>query len=53
MNDPVIAPTYGDVLRNIIPHCEYHVIDSAGHFPHYEQSEVVNPIIGTFLKTTR
>lgn len=34
-----------------IPHVEFHPIDHAGHIPHYEQPEVVTPILAEFLGT--
>lgn len=31
-------------------HVEFHAIDEAGHVPHYEQPEVVNPLLIEFLR---
>ncbi len=33
-----------------IPHAEFHAIDEAGHVPHLERPEVVNPILVEFLR---
>lgn len=37
------------LLRRIVPHIEFHPIDQAGHVPHYERPDVVNPLIIDFL----
>jgi len=42
-------PVHEKVLA-AMPHAEFHAIDDAGHVPHYEQPEVVNPILVEFLK---
>jgi 4,5:9,10-diseco-3-hydroxy-5,9,17-trioxoandrosta-1(10),2-diene-4-oate hydrolase len=34
----------------IMPQAEFHAIEQAGHIPHYEQSEIVNPLLIAFLK---
>jgi pimeloyl-ACP methyl ester carboxylesterase len=36
-------------IRKAIPQAEFHPIDDAGHIPHYEHPEVVNPIVIEFL----
>ena len=36
-------------LRAVLPGVEFHVIEDAGHAPHYERPEVVNPLILEFL----
>ncbi|MBN2472048.1 MAG: hypothetical protein JXN59_15105, partial [Anaerolineae bacterium] len=36
-------------LLEVIPHAEFHAIDEAGHIPHYERPEVVNPILIAFF----
>ena len=41
-------PTHEKVLA-AIPHAEFHAIDDAGHVPHYERPEVVNPLLVAFL----
>ncbi len=33
-----------------VPRAEFHVIEGAGHIPHYEKPEIVNPILIRFLK---
>ena len=37
-------------VRNAIPQAEFHVIDDAGHVPHFEHPEVVNPLVIEFLR---
>ena len=36
-------------VRQAIAHIEFHAIDEAGHIPHYERPEVVNPLLIDFL----
>ncbi len=38
-------------VKAAMPHAEFHPIDQAGHIPHYERPDLVNPIIVEFLKT--
>lgn len=42
-------PTHAKV-QVAIPHAEFHAIDQAGHIPHYERPEVVNPLLVEFLQ---
>jgi pimeloyl-ACP methyl ester carboxylesterase len=37
-------------VQAAIPHAEFHAIDQAGHIPHYERPEVVNPLLVEFLQ---
>jgi len=37
-------------IQAAIPQVEFHAIEAAGHLPHYEQPQAVNPILGTFLQ---
>ncbi|MBN1537829.1 MAG: alpha/beta fold hydrolase [Anaerolineales bacterium] len=36
-------------VKSILPAAAIHIIDHAGHVPHYEQPEIVNPILTTFF----
>lgn len=36
-------------LESLIPQMHFHTIKNAGHIPHYEQPDLVNPIIIDFL----
>ena len=46
----VPLPVSEEILR-AIPQAEFHLIQEAGHLPHYERPEVVNPILVGFLQT--
>lgn len=37
-------------LRQAMPHAEFHAIDAAGHLPHIEQPQIVNPLLIEFLQ---
>lgn len=37
-------------VREALPAVSFHPIDEAGHMPHYERPETVNPILIAFLK---
>lgn len=37
-------------LRKLIPGHKFHAIDNAAHIPHYEQAQVVNPILIDYFK---
>jgi len=50
-NDPIINPSIGHMLKEVIPHAEFHLIKESGHHPHYEQSSLVNPILRSFLNS--
>jgi len=39
-----------EILRKAIPGIEFHPIKEAGHLPHYEQPQVVNPLLLRFFK---
>lgn len=36
-------------LREMIPNVEYHSIPQAGHLPHHERPDLVNPLVITFI----
>jgi pimeloyl-ACP methyl ester carboxylesterase len=38
-------------VRQAIPRIQYHPVDGAGHLPHMERADVVNPILLDFLRT--
>ena len=47
----VLLTAHGDEkVKQAIPHLEFHAIDEAGHVPHYERPEAVNPILTDFLQ---
>lgn len=39
-----------EMLLNALPEIKFHIIDEGGHIPHYEQPEMVNPILVKFLQ---
>ncbi len=47
--DETIPAADIEILRALIPHAQFQEIPDAGHIPHYEQPEAVNPIILSFL----
>lgn len=47
--DDVIPVAENVTVRKIIVHTQYHEIEGAGHMPHYEKPEIVNPILLNFL----
>jgi pimeloyl-ACP methyl ester carboxylesterase len=38
-----------DAIRAALPNAEFHAIDGAGHVPHYEVPDIINPLIIRFL----
>lgn len=48
--DDVIPATEADVVKSLVPHIEYHLIKDAGHVPHYEFPNIVNPILRQFFQ---
>jgi len=48
--DQTISPGEIAMLRKALPDHEFHAIDEAGHLPHYERPEVVNPLLIEFLE---
>lgn len=51
-NDATIPFTDSDLIRAAIPHAEFRAVEDAGHIPHYEKPEVVNPILLKFLNSS-
>ena len=37
------------LLLQALPHAEFHPIKNCSHIPHYEKTEIVNPILLEFL----
>jgi len=48
--DRVTPFANSEQARRALPHAEFHAIDEAGHVPHYERPEIVNPILIDFLR---
>jgi pimeloyl-ACP methyl ester carboxylesterase len=48
--DKDVPIAIADQVRADIPQAEFHPIDDAAHIPHYEQPDVVNPMVLEFLR---
>jgi pimeloyl-ACP methyl ester carboxylesterase len=48
--DQVIPLATSRAVKAAIPHVEFHTIDEAGHVPHMERPDVVNPLLIEFLR---
>jgi pimeloyl-ACP methyl ester carboxylesterase len=48
--DSTVAITNAEAVRKAIPQARYHPIDRAGHLPHMERTDVVNPLLISFLR---
>ena len=53
MQDSTVSIKYADTVRKEIPQAQYHPIERAGHLPHMERTDVVNPLLISFLRTGR
>ncbi len=49
-HDRVFPLGVGKQVKNILPQAEWHIIPESGHLPQWEQPEVVNPLILSFLE---
>jgi pimeloyl-ACP methyl ester carboxylesterase len=47
--DRVVPFELSREVRDLVPQAEFHAIDDAAHVPHFEQPEVVNPLLVDFL----
>lgn len=48
--DSVLPLKISELARAALPHAIFHTIDNAGHIPHYEKPQIVNPLILDFLR---
>jgi pimeloyl-ACP methyl ester carboxylesterase len=48
--DSTIPLACGEEMSRLMPHANFRVIEDAGHVPHYELPDVVNPLLVRFLK---
>jgi pimeloyl-ACP methyl ester carboxylesterase len=48
--DSTVSITNAAGVRKAIPQAQYHPIDRAGHLPHMERTDVVNPVLIAFLR---
>lgn len=49
--DKVIPFKDHEKVLAAVPSTEFHAINNAGHLPHYEQADLVNPLLLSFLKS--
>lgn len=49
-NDTTVPFEQSELLREAMPHVDFHVIEDCGHIPHYEKPDEVNPILLNFLR---
>ncbi len=47
--DQTISSADIDLLLKLVPQHQFHPIEDAGHIPHYEHPEVVNPLLADFF----
>lgn len=47
--DQTVPIKFADVVQKGIPQVQFHPIDRAGHLPHMERTDVVNPLLIAFL----
>lgn len=50
LQDKVIPYSDSELVRSALPQAQFHAVDQAGHLPHYEQPDQVNPALLRFLK---
>ncbi len=48
--DQVVPFLHNEIVRQFIPQAEFHAIPEAGHVPHLEKPDVVNPILIDFFQ---
>jgi pimeloyl-ACP methyl ester carboxylesterase len=51
--DSTVSIKNAESVRKAIPQAQYHPIDRAGHLPHMERTDVVNPLLIAFLRSGR
>lgn len=51
LQDSTVSIKNADGVRKAIPQAQYHPVDRAGHLPHMERTDVVNPILISFLRS--
>ena len=49
--DSTVSIRHADGVRNAIPQAQFHPIERAGHLPHMERTDVVNPLLIEFLRS--
>ena len=51
VQDSTVTIDHADGVRKAIPQAQYHPIERAGHLPHMERTDVVNPLLIGFLRS--
>jgi pimeloyl-ACP methyl ester carboxylesterase len=51
MQDSTVSIDNAPGVRKAIPQAQYHPIEKAGHLPHMERTDVVNPVLIAFLRS--
>lgn len=49
VEDQVIPISDAAKIKALVPSLEFHEVEKAGHLPHYERPNIVNPIIERFI----
>lgn len=49
-HDRVFPLKVGEQVKSLLPKAEWHIVSEAGHMPQWEQPQVVNPLILSFLE---
>jgi pimeloyl-ACP methyl ester carboxylesterase len=49
-DDHTVPISYAPSVRKAIPQAKYYAIEKAGHLPHMERTDVVNPLLIEFLR---
>jgi pimeloyl-ACP methyl ester carboxylesterase len=53
VQDSTVSIKNADGVRKAIPQAQYHPIERAGHLPHMERTDIVNPVLISFLRKNR
>ena len=51
VEDSTVSIKHAPSVRKAIPQAQYHPIERAGHLPHMERTDVVNPLLIGFLRS--
>ena len=49
--DSTVSIRHAESVRKAVPQAQFHAIDRAGHLPHMERTDVVNPLLIEFLRS--
>ena len=51
VQDSTVSIDHAPGVRKAIPQAQYHPVERAGHLPHMERTDVVNPVLISFLRS--